>query len=80
MAQLRFHHDAPLMGIGHHLLGQGYIVLKGLLRSVDHDGGKAQIEGLFDKINIRPMIQMEDNRHIHRIRIVVADGRSLFQR
>ena len=49
------------MCVFHHAAGQGDILLKGQVRAVNHDRGKAAVNHRFAGFKIRAMVQMDYN-------------------
>ena len=58
-AQLGLYHNAVVMGILHHLTGDGNILFKGLGGCVDHNGGKAVIDAGLAGFKGVAVIQMQ---------------------
>ena len=58
-AQLSLDHNAVVMGILHHLTGDGDVLLKGLGGSVDHNGGKAVVDAGFAGLKGVAVIQVQ---------------------
>ena len=58
-AQLRLHHHAVVVGVLHHLAGQGDILLKGLAAGVDHHGGEAPVHTAFAQLIAVAVVQMQ---------------------
>ena len=59
--QLGLHHHAVVMGILHHLTGQGNVLGKGLGGGVDHNGGEAAVDASLAGLKVGAVVQMEHN-------------------
>ena len=48
-----------VVGVLHHLFGEGDVILEGLGGGVDHDGGKAAVNAAFADLKIRAVIEVQ---------------------
>ena len=60
-AQFPFHHHAVLVGVLHHLAGEGNVVGKGMLGPVDHHRGKAPVNAGLADGKVLAMVQVKGN-------------------
>ncbi len=62
--QFRFHSDIPVMGIFNHLAGEGDVLFKGQMGSVDHDGGEATVNHAFAGFKVGAVVQVHHDVQI----------------
>ena len=60
-AQLGLYHHAVVVGVLHHLLGQGDVLGEGLGAGVDHDGGKAAVDTILADLEVGAVVQMQND-------------------
>ena len=63
-AQLGLDHNAVIVGILHDLLGDLDVLGKGLAGSVDHDGGEATVNAALAGLEVRAVVQMQNDGDI----------------
>ena len=59
LAQLAFHHNAPGVGIVHHLLRHGDIFFKAVFAAIDHNRGKAAVDAGLAHLKVFAVVQMQ---------------------
>ena len=81
LAQLAFHHHAVGVGIVHHLLGHGDVLLKAVLAAVDHHGGKTAVDAGLADVKVFTVVQVQrdgqaclQNGGLHQLDQVVVLG------
>ncbi len=63
-AQLGLDHNAVIVGILHDLLGDLNVLGKGLAGGVDHDGGEAAVNATLAGLEVRAVVQMQNDGDI----------------
>ncbi len=59
LAQLRLYHNPLIVGVLHHLAGEGHVVLVVVVAAIDHHRGKAPVDAGFADFKIRAVVQMQ---------------------
>ena len=67
LPQLRLDHHAALMRVFDHLPGDLDILFERMVRSVDHDGGKAVVHGRFAGFKICAVVQVQHDGQARRL-------------